>query len=302
MKSVLVTGASGLIGSQLCKVLYDNNITVKALSRNPTQNKYYTSYKWDIKNNFIDENAFKDIDAIIHLAGENIGEGRWTKRKKQKIIDSRINSTSLLFENYKKHNPNLQVFITASAVGYYESFYEKSPLIHEKSLPGKDFASRVCVLWEKEADKFEMEGIRTVKVRTALVQDIKDPALKKIMLSAKFGIIPVLGKGLQPYPWIHIHDLINIYLFALNNENILGAINANAPELITHLQYIQELRKIKYKNRPVIHIPLFVLKILFGEKTDILCKGTKISSILHDNRDFIYKFPKVSQCLESIIR
>lgn len=290
MQNILITGISGLVGRKLAQLLSENGYVVTGLSRKSTTNSNYKTFKWDYQKGYIDNLALENIDAIIHLAGENIGKGRWTKTKKKKIISSRVDSANFLLQELKNRNKTIDAFISASAIGYYESYYNNSPVVDESFPPGNSFTSKVCVLWEEAADSFADIGARVVKVRTALVQDKNDIALKKISLSAKFGILPVMGKGKQPYSWIHIDDLCKIYLYAINNDNFYGSVNAVAPEIINNYDYIKNLKTSVFQRAVIIKIPAFLLNTVFGEKSEILLKGTNVKSHLFNHESFTYKF------------
>ncbi|MDD3740811.1 MAG: TIGR01777 family oxidoreductase [Bacteroidales bacterium] len=299
MKKVLITGGTGLVGNALSIKLKEKGYEVSILSRGTGNNSDFNYYKWDIGNKYIDLKAIENQDYIIHLAGENLGAKRWSKLQKQKIYNSRVKSSELLFDKIVANNLKLKAFITASAVGIYPSFSDGGAEFNESSDAGNAFVSNVCKDWEKAADNFKNVGIRTVKIRTGLVQDVKDPALKKTLQLTKFGILPVFGKGKQYYPWIHIHDLVNIYIDALENENIEGPINAVAPEVITNLQYIKTIKMI-LKKPFIVKIPAFAFKLLFGEMSEIILKGTKIKSEL--NGEFIkFKYPTIESAMNNLL-
>jgi uncharacterized protein len=300
-KTILITGASGLVGNRLAKLLSENNYIVHSLSRKPISTSYCRAFKWDYHSGYIEEDALNGVDIIIHLAGENIGEGRWTEKKKKSIIDSRVKTAELLYDTIKDKKNKPSVFISASAVGYYESYSDQSPEITESSPPGSGFTSKVCELWEQSADNFKKFGMRVTKIRTGLVQDKDDPALKKILLAAKFGILPILGKGKQYYPWIHIEDLAMIYLFAAENKMAPEIINAVAPEIITQSEYVKFLKQIKYKNHIKIKIPSRLIKIAFGQKSEIILKGGRIKSVLEKSVYFSFDMPKIKLALKDII-
>lgn len=299
MKKVLITGGTGLVGKELSAELLKRGYKVSILSRSEGKNKDFKYYKWNIDEFYLDTDALKDQDYIVHLAGENLGAARWTKKQKQKIIDSRVKSSELIFEKIKETNTSIKAFISASAVGIYPSFYEAGPVFTENDNYGTGFVSNVCIAWEKAADNFKNAGIRTVKIRTGLVQDVKDPALKKILQLIKFGIIPVFGRGKQYYPWIHIKDLVKIYIEAIENENLQSEINAVAPDFVTNIAYSKVIKSILGKGI-LIKIPAFIFKIVFGEMSEIILKGTKVQSKLHGG-DFKFEYPRLMSTLQSLL-
>jgi hypothetical protein len=299
MKKVLITGGTGLVGKALSAMLMQRGYKVSILSRGLGNNPDFDYYKWDPDQGIIDKKALENQDYIIHLAGENLGAKRWSILQKQKIYNSRVKSSELLFNKVVENNVSLKAFISASAVGIYPAFGDGGPEFNESSEVGNSFVSNVCSAWEKAADNFKNAGIRTVKIRTGLVQDVKDPALKKILQLAKFGILPVFGTGKQYYPWIHINDLVNIYIEAIENENLEGPVNAVAPDLVTNYEYTKVIKSVRGKGL-IFKIPAFVFKIMFGEMTEIILRGTKIHSKLH-NGSFEFEYPQLEGAMRNLL-
>ncbi len=299
MKNVLITGGTGLVGMALSAKLMERGYKVSILSRKVWKNPSYEYFNWDISKRTIDIKGLQNQDYIVHLAGENLGAARWSPAQKQKIFDSRVKSSELLFEKIAKNNISIKAFISASAVGIYPAFSDGGPDYDETSEPGNGFVQHICQEWEKAADNFIQAGIRTVKVRTGLVQDKKDPALKKILQLAKFGILPVFGKGKQYFPWIHINDLVNVYVAAIENEKMEGPVNAVAPDLVTNLEYTKVIKSVRSKGL-IFKIPAFVFKIMFGEMSEIILRGTKIKSKLH-NYGFVFEFPKLDGAMRDLL-
>lgn len=302
MKKVLITGGTGLIGRSLSSKLSERGYEVRLLSRKPARNNNFITYRWDINSNYIDNDALSDIDFVIHLAGENLGAGRWTKKRKQKIIDSRVKGSELIYNTLKNQDKKPKAFISASAVGIYPSFKNSEEYYIEKDMYGTGFTSKVCIAWESAADKFKDLGIRTVKIRTGIVQDVNDPALKKILQVAKLGILPVFGTGKQYYPWIHIDDLTELYIAAIENKDFNDPFNAVAPQQITNYEYIKSIKKIRGGRGIITRIPEFVLRILFGEMTDVVVKGTKIQSKLHEDKQFEFKFATIDEAMTDLLK
>lgn len=301
MKKVLITGGTGLVGRNLSGKLAERGYEVRLLSRKPAKNNKFPTYKWDINSEFIDIDALTDIDYIIHLAGENLGAGRWTKKRKQKIIDSRVKGSELIYNTVKNLENKPKTFISASAVGIYPSFRDSQEYYIEKDMYGTGFTAEVCIAWEAAADKFKKLGIRSVKIRTGLVQDKNDPALKKILQVAKLGILPVFGTGKQYYPWIHIDDLAELYITAIENKDFNDPFNAVAPQQITNYEYIQSIKKVRGGKGIITRIPEFALRVLFGEMTDIVVKGTKIQSKLHKKDKFKFKFATIDEAMKDLL-
>lgn len=302
IKKILITGGTGLVGSHLSKTLIEKGYEVRILSRNSSNKNNLPTYRWDIKTGYIDKTSLKDIDYIIHLAGENIGAGRWTKKRKQIIIDSRVKGSELIFNAVKEMGIKPKAFISASAVGFYPAFKESEKSFSEDDLHGTGFLSDICIKWENAADNFQKAGIRTVKIRTGLVQDKNDPALKKILQTAKLGVLPVFGTGKQYYPWIHLSDLIQLYIAAIENDKFNNAINAVAPQQITNYQYIKAIKNVRGKKNLILKIPEFMIRLLFGEMAEVLVKGTKVYSNREKELGFNFKYKDISSALTDILK
>lgn len=302
MKNILITGGTGLIGRKLIDLLVKKNYEPRVLSRKKTFNSQVITYKWIPEKNIIDRTALIDVDVIIHLAGANIGEKRWTKRRKTEIIESRTKTAELLYEHIKQIEKKPKLFISASAVGIYPVFSSGEEYYIENDMLGTNFTAEVCKKWEEAVDIFENIGIKTVKVRTGIVLDKNNPAFSKIIKSQKFGILPVFGSENQFFPWIHIEDVVSIYEYIISKYPEIEkykVVNAVAPQTITNIEYIRSIKKINGKGT-IIKIPSFLLKIMFGEMSEILTKGTKIKSIL-ENSDFNFKYPDIDSAIKNIL-
>jgi hypothetical protein len=292
MASILVTGGTGLIGSNLCKLLKSKGHTVSILSRNKTKKPHV--YYWNIEERHIDNEAIINTDYIIHLAGAGIADKRWTKARKKELVASRVNSTNLLFEKAKELNPNLKGFISASGVGYYGAITSEK-IFQENNAPYNDFLSEICILWEKEAAKFNALNIRTVILRTGVVFSNKGGALEKIIKPIKLGVGAALGSGKQYMPWIAISDLCNIYVSAIENTELNGIYNAVAPEHITNKELTKSIAKTLKKPLWLPNVPSLVFKILLGELAVILLEGSRVSAEKIKKAGFNFEFPTIEK-------
>ncbi len=302
MKTVLITGGSGLVGRKLTKLLIKNGYEVIWYSRERYIRGSIPRYKWDYRNGYIDKEALEKADYIIHLAGANIGDDRWTNRRKKTILESRVKTTNLLLETLKEMNKTPEVFVSASAVGYYGLEISDNILTEDDVINGTDFLSTTCQQWEEAADKFSTElNIRTVKIRTAFVLSSKSEALKKMMLPARFGLGSPLGKGKQYFSWIHIDDLCNIYIKAIEDNKMNGVFNAVAPDYTTNAQFMRQLSRTM--NRPFFlpHIPTFALRIVMGEAADMILGGSRISSDKIRKSGFQFQYDKAVNALSDIL-
>jgi uncharacterized protein (TIGR01777 family) len=299
-ESVLITGGGGLIGRYLTTLLIDRGYRVSHLSRKAGPSGSVTVFKWDPDNNFIDPSAINGIDHIIHLAGANIGEGRWTAGRKSEILSSRIGSVTLLNSTIKQGNYRIRSFISASAAGYYGAV-TSDRIFTETDPPADDFLGSTCRKWEESAGKFSELGIRTVKIRTGVVMEKSDGALSRFLAAARFGIFPVLGGGHQYMPWIHIADLCEIYLKALQDESMSGSYNAVSPCHLNNIEFMRILARVK--GKPFFHppVPAFLLRIIMGESSVVALKGSRISSEKIIKQGFKFRFPDPEEALRNTL-
>ena len=300
MTRVLISGGNGLIGQELCKHLQQKGYEVAILSRGSRPETNTQAYYWDINRNEIDREAINNCDFIIHLAGANIGEKRWTTKRKQAIISSRIKSAELIFSNINRQNNKLKAFITASAVGYYGALTTEK-IFRETDSAATDFLGETCSLWEKAADQFTEIGMRTVKIRTGVVLSKEGGALTKLLLPAKLGLASAIGTGKQYMPWIHMDDLCAIYIQAVENEEMKGAFNAVAPEHITNKAFARKMARAIHMPFWFPNIPAFIMKLFFGEMSVMLLSGSRISSDKIQAAGYQFRFLKLDAALSSLL-
>jgi uncharacterized protein (TIGR01777 family) len=295
--NILIAGASGLIGRALKKQAELQGHIVSTLGRSASGHK--GSFKWDPDNNFIDKEAFKDVDTIINLSGDNIANGRWTKEKKEKILSSRIKSTSLLVESLKSIEHKVKTLINASAIGYYPSSLETQD---EVSQPGTGFIQEVCKAWETEANKAKEIGIRVVTTRIGVVLSKNGGALQKMLLPFKLGLGGPLGNGTQYMSWISLSDVVKSFIFIAENINISGPVNFSSPNPVTNLEYTKTLGKAL--NRPTIfNAPSFILKIILGEMAEsLLLSSARIMPNKLQQAGFIFNNPNLLEYLNTELK
>ena len=299
MESVLITGGTGLIGKHLANKLQVKGYKVALLSRTGNPSADIPVYKWEPDKNKIDNEAVSGTDYIIHLAGEGIGDKRWTKKRRQTILESRVKSCQLLFNTVRETRSGIKAFITASGIGYYGSVTSEK-IFCEADHTGEDFIAKICMHWENEADRFENFGIRTVKIRTGIVLAEEGGAMARMMTPVKAGIGSALGNGRQYLPWIHIEDLCNIYTKAIEDKTLTGACNAVAPDHKTNKEFIRTLARVYDKPFFFPEIPAFVLRILYGEMSGILLNGSRISSEKIMSSGYSFLFPDLEGALRDL--
>lgn len=300
MKTVLISGGSGLIGTHLAKKLRERGYNVAILSRNKKHNPEAIVYKWNPAAGTIEKEAILNADYIIHLAGENIFEGKWTNERKQAIIDSRVKTARLIFDKMIEYNARPSAFISASAVGYYGAVTSEQ-IFSETDPPANDFLGEVCRLWEEAADRFSTAGIRTVKIRTSPALSHDGGVLSKMIVPVRFGLGAALGSGNQYFPWIHIDDLCGIYIKAIEDETMQGSFNAVAPEHVTNEQITQAIAHALKKPFWLPNIPSWFLKLIFGEKAIMMLNGSRVSSEKIGQAGFVFQYPELRSALNSLL-
>jgi len=299
METILISGGTGIVGTYLCKKLLDKGYHVAILSRVSRQGTDIPTYAWDVDKNEIEKEAIETADYIIHLAGTNIGDKRWTAKRRQLIIDSRVKSGQLILDNIKENKHKLKAFITASAIGYYGTI-TSDKIFCETDTPSIDFLGDTCQQWEEMADGFEQLGIRTVKIRTGVVVTKQGGALAKMIRPVNMGIGSAIGNGTQYMPWIHIDDLCGIYIKAIEDTHMNGAYNAVAPDHKTNRDFTRILARILKKPFWFPSIPTLVMKIVFGTMSDMLLKGSRVSSNKITTAGYTFLYPDLDHALTNL--
>ena len=301
VKKIVITGGSGFIGSELIKTLLEKGYQVVNLDLSPPRQKQENVIfvQVDLTNREQVEEVLREqkADAIIHLAGKNLF-GRWNKKIKESIYQSRIVSTRNIVSALRKIEQKPQVLISASAVGLYGDRGEEE--LDESSPPSDDFLAHVCVDWEKEAREAEALGIRTVQVRTAPVLGYGG-LLNKMLPIFKFGLGGPIGSGKQWFPWIHIRDIVGTYIFALENEKIHGPVNACSPEQIKNKEFSKVLAKILH--RPAfLKAPKWALKLALNDLADFIVASQKVSPKKLIEAGYQFHFPRLEEALRDILK
>ncbi len=271
---VTVSGATGRIGRHLIAALKARGDEVTALSRDPdkaTELLGVEAFAWNIKEDAAPKQALAGRDAIVHLAGEDVGQ-RWSKEVKAEILDSREKGTRNMVHTIFDTTPRPKALICASASGYYGACGDEP--VDESGAPGSDWLAEVVARWERQADTAKI-GTRTVVVRTGIVLDADGGALAKMLPPFKAGIGGPIGSGKQYMPWIHLDDLVGIYMAAIDNPTFQGPINAAAPEPVTNKAFAKALGRAI--NRPAVApVPAFSIKLLYGEMSQIVLTGVRM--------------------------
>jgi uncharacterized protein (TIGR01777 family) len=297
-KHILITGATGMIGTELLKALQKEGHTISVLSRKRIKIKDAQVFLWDVYRQKIDAGCLDQVDTIVHLAGENIAEKKWTKERKLQIIDSRVLSTELLYKTIRETPNQVKAFISASAVGYYGDCGEE--ILTEESDNGYGFLAECCEKWENAVDKGKELNLRVVKIRTGFILKKNEGGLAAMDKPIRFFAGAPLGTGQQWVPWIHIKDIVRIYLFAISNPEMQGAYNACAPYPVTN----ETLTKViaHALKRPVwpFKVPETFLNAILGEMSTVALMSTNTSAQKLLDSGFTFNFTQLDTALKDI--
>lgn len=296
--NILITGGNGMIGKVLVKRLRENNHKVRVLTRQKTENPQ--EFYWNLDKKIIDEKAFDELECIIHLAGANISE-RWNDSYKKELITSRICSANLLREYCEKKNIRLKSFISASGINYYGTFTSDQILNEDSGTIHPDFLAKLCVDWENAAENFSDISERIACLRTAMVLSNEGGAFPLLQKTVDFNVGSAVGSGKQWMNWIHLEDLVKMYVFAVENSEIHGKYNAVADEVVTNELFMKKLAKISNKFFIPITVPSFILRTIFGEMSGIILKGTRASNKKIKSQGFDFKFNELDEAFSALV-
>jgi uncharacterized protein (TIGR01777 family) len=273
VKKITLTGATGRIGSLLVRRLLDRGDELTVLTRDParareTLGAQIQAVEWDPGSGPAPADALAGRDAVVHLAGEDIAQ-RWSDDALRRIKASREQGTRNLVEGLRAGDPRPVVLVSSSAVGYYGNRPEP---VDEDAAPGDDVLADICVAWEREAEKAEALGLRVVRVRTGVVLDRHGGALQKMLLPFRLGVGGPVAGGRQPLPWIHVEDVVEIYVTAIDDERWTGPFNATAPKAATNEEFSKALGRALH--RPAFApVPAFAIKALYGGMAKLVVEG-----------------------------
>lgn len=294
---VLITGASGLIGTELQKSFADKGYELLLASRKePTDDQHI---QWSIEDGFAEPEKLEGIDAVVHLAGENVSGLRWTEEKKRAIRDSRVLGTRSVVEAISKLKSRPKVLVASSAIGFYGERGDEE--VTESSAAGDSFLAEVSKAWESEARRAEDAGIRTVLLRTGIVLSKDGGALGTMLTPFKMGVGGVIGSGKQWMSWISMDDHIAVINYVIENENIRGAVNAVSPNPVTNEEFTKTLGEVLY--RPTfLPLPEFAVSMVFGEMGDaLLLASTKVMPKRLEDAGFQFKYSQLKAAIEHAV-
>lgn len=300
--NVLITGATGLVGSKLVTLLLKGNHTIHYLSTSKSKLKSSHNYKgfyWNPSNGEIDKNAFEDVNVIIHLAGASISK-KWTTAYKKEVIESRVEGANLIFETLKNTPNKVTQFISASAVGIYPN--DLNYIYHENNTQIDDsFLGEVTKLWEESANQFKSLSILVSIVRIGVVFAKESGALVEMTKPVKYGFGAALASGQQYVSWIHIDDLVAIFKYILDN-NLKGIYNAVSPYPITNEELTKAIAKTIDKPLFMPNVPKFALNLILGEMHIILTNSQNVSCRKILDAGFQFQFASLNKTLQNLLK
>lgn len=296
---ILITGASGLVGTQLSQLLLQKGYEVVQLGRSKKTGSI-PSFVWNVEKQEIDTQALEGVDTIVHLAGAGIADKRWNEARKKEILESRTHSTRLLFNTLKQTTHQIKNFISASAIGYY-GFEETNDVFTEESSAGKDYLADVTKQWESEADQMTTLGIRLVKIRIGIVLSEKGGALAEMAKPVQWGVGSPLGSGKQCLSWIHIDDLCALFVKAIEDTQWQGAYNGVGKTWATNAELTKVIAKVLHRPLWLPAVPSFVLKIMLGEMASLVLTGSKVSNAKVERSGFTYAFTDLEKAVADLL-
>ncbi len=297
-KKILITGASGLIGSRLTDLLLQKGYQVSHLGRNKKSGSV-PSFVWDVNQGKIDSQALVGVDTIIHLAGAGVADKRWTISRKKEILESRTKSSLLLSNTLANANHTVKAVVSASAIGYYGFGFDEE-IFTEASNPGIDYLAQVTKQWEESVDQISSLNLRVVKLRIGIVLSDQGGALVEMARPIRLGVGAALGTGKQYLSWIHIEDLCAMFAKAIEDDTMKGAYNAVSGEWITNIEMTKLMAKILKRPLLLPNVPAFVMKILIGEMAVIVVNGSKVSADKIKKTGFVFRYTNLEEALESL--
>jgi uncharacterized protein (TIGR01777 family) len=295
---ILITGASGLIGKALQTALAAGGHELLLAGRGEADAP--NKVKWSIEDGFAEIERLEGVDAVVHLAGENVSGLRWTDEKKKAIRESRVEGTKSVVDALARLQNKPHVFISGSAIGFYGDRGDEE--VTEASGPGDTFLSEVCRDWEVQSRRAEDLGIRTVLLRTGIVLSKDGGALATMITPFKFGVGGVVGSGKQWMSWVSLDDVVRIIEFALENEKIRGALNVTAPTPVTNEQFTKTLGDVLYRPT-ILPLPEFAVNLVFGEMGHaLLLDSTKVIPKRLIDAGFEFRFSDLKNALNNALK
>ncbi|GAA4815868.1 TIGR01777 family oxidoreductase [Litoribaculum gwangyangense] len=300
---VLITGATGLIGGKIVKICHQNGIKINYLTTSKSKindDENYQGFFWNPKSGEIDKECFKNVTAIIHLAGASVSK-RWTSSYKKEILNSRLETTQLLVKTLSEINHSVTQVVSASAIGIYQdsltNYYDEDYKVKDET----SFLTHVVKEWEQAVDAFSSLNIMVSKVRIGLVLSKNGGALKEMVKPIKFGVGAAFGTGQQWQSWIHINDLARQFVYILKHD-LEGVFNGVAPNPVSNQELTKAIANILNKPLFLPNIPKFFMKLVLGEMHTILFESQRVSSKKIEDNGFEFKYHHLQPALENLLK
>jgi uncharacterized protein (TIGR01777 family) len=305
MQTVMITGGTGTIGKHLSAMLVKRGYKVIILTRgNNTGSNHpgITMARWDVKRDEIDVAAIQQADYIIHLAGANVADGRWTKKRKKEIVESRTKSSALLVKALKENEHKVSAVISASATGWYgeDTLSSRQYGFKEDAPAAKDFLGNTCRFWEESIEPVTRFGVRLVKLRTGIVLSNDGGAWIEFKKPLKAGIAAIMGSGRQVVPWIHIEDICRLYVYAIENKKLAGSYNAVSPNAVTNKTLVLQMARQRNHFYIPVHVPALALKIALGEMSIEILKSVTASAEKIQSAGFAFLYPAINEAVREL--
>lgn len=304
MSFVIITGGTGLIGTALTRSLADKGHNIIILSRQKinSSNEDIQYAQWDPQKKMYAETAIREADYIINLAGANLADKRWTEKRKKLIVESRVQAGQTIVKALQEVPNKVEAVISASAIGWYGTdANDTSPKpFTEDAPPADDFLADTCRQWEAAISPVNNLGKRLVILRTGIVLSRAGGAYPQFRWPLKFGMAPVLGSGGQIYSWIHIDDLVNMYIFAIENQALNGVYNAVSPLPVSNRDMVKAILKGNRKKGLLLPVPAFVIKTAFGEVSTEVLKSTTVSPAKIQKAGFQFSYPEMITAIRQL--
>ena len=296
---ILVTGASGLVGSALIPFLTSKGHEVVRLVRSEPK-QVGTEIQWNPDRGVAEAAQLEGFDAVVHLAGENISEGRWTEEKKTRIRESRVKGTRVLSETLARLSQPPRTLVSASAIGFYGSRGEE--VLNEQSASGDDFLAEVCREWELATRPAAEHGIRVANLRFGVILSGEGGALAKMLMPFKLGVGGRVGSGEQYMSWITLEDAVGAIYHALTNEAVHGPVNVVAPQTVTNREFTKTLGQVL--SRPTLFpVPVFALHLAFGEMADaLLLSSMRVEPLRLKETGYVFQYPQLEGALRHLLK
>ena len=298
MKTILIAGGSGLIGTRITELLDSTEYRIIILTRFPKPPKGNITYLyWDIYKGVIDDRALY-ADYLINLTGDGIADSRWTTKRKKILIDSRVNGTLLIQSAMKKANRKFKASVSASAIGYYGD--QGDTILDERNNPGDEFLSTCCLLWENASEQLQEVADYNRIVRVGLVLSTRGGALPKILMTKTVRLFNYFGNGKQYYSWIHIDDISRMFIHLLTERSDHSVYNGVAPRPLTNKKFTEEVRDA-FGSGIVLPAPALGLKIALGEMSKVVLNSNRVLPKNFPEVGFRFEFPDLTNAIKDLL-